>query len=249
MRVKDKVALVTGSSRGIGKQIALKLAAEGAKVAVNYPVAAEADNAEEVVAEIRELGQEAKAVKADVTKKEAVEDMISAIKEDWETIDIVVNNAGITRDTLIMRMKETDWQQVIDVNLTGAFNVIKAVTRTMMKQRSGKIINISSVVGLRGNAGQANYSASKAGLIGLTKSTAQEFAKRGINVNAVAPGFIETAMTDELSDQVVEEITDQIPMEDFGQPEDVANAVLFLASEEASYITGEVIRIDGGMAM
>lgn len=249
MRVKDKVALVTGSSRGIGKQIALKLAAEGAKVAVNYPVAAEADNAEEVVAEIRELGQEAKAVKADVTKKEAVEDMISAIKEDWETIDIVVNNAGITRDTLIMRMKETDWQQVIDVNLTGAFNVIKAVTRTMMKQRSGKIINISSVVGLRGNAGQANYSASKAGLIGLTKSTAQEFAKRGINVNAVAPGFIETAMTDELSDQVVEEITDQIPMENFGQPEDVANAVLFLASEEASYITGEVIRIDGGMAM
>ncbi|GAB6138438.1 3-oxoacyl-[acyl-carrier-protein] reductase [Halanaerobaculum tunisiense] len=249
MQVKDKIALITGSSRGIGKQIALKLASEGAKIVVNYPVESEADSAAQVVAEIEEQGSEAKAIKADVTEMEEVKEMVKEIKQEFGQLDILVNNAGITKDTLLMRMKEQDWDDVLEVNLKGAFNTTKAVTRLMMKQRSGSIINISSVVGLRGNAGQANYSASKAGLIGLTKSTARELAKRNVTVNAVAPGFIETAMTDELSEEVVENTIDEIPLADLGQPEDVADTVLFLASEAADYITGEVIRVDGGMAM
>ncbi|AGB41363.1 3-oxoacyl-(acyl-carrier-protein) reductase [Halobacteroides halobius DSM 5150] len=249
MRVKDKVALITGSSRGIGKQVALKLAREGAKIVVNYPLEAEAENAQQVVAEIEKLGAKATAIKADVTNLKEVKSMVKQTKKEYGSLDILVNNAGITKDTLLMRMKEKDWDAVLDVNLKGAFNATKAVSRLMMKQRSGRIINVSSVVGLMGNAGQANYSASKAGLIGLTKSTARELAKRGITVNAVAPGFIETAMTDELSDKVVKKMTDEIPMQEFGQPEDIADTILFLASDEARYITGEVIRIDGGMAM
>jgi 3-oxoacyl-[acyl-carrier protein] reductase len=249
MDLAGKKALVTGSSRGIGRQIALKLAGAGADIVVNYPVEAEADNAQQVAEEIQDLGQQAVAVKADVTDKDEVSGMIEEMKEEFETIDIVVNNAGITRDTLLLRMDEAAWRQVIDVNLTGAFNVTQEVLRTMMKQRSGRIINISSVVGLRGNAGQANYSASKAGLIGLTKSTAQELAKRGVTVNAVAPGFIKTAMTDELDEKTKQEIIDEVPMNELGDPEDVADTVLFLASGAARYVTGEVIRVDGGMAM
>ena len=249
MEVKDKVAIVTGSSRGIGKEIALKFAENGAKVVVNYPVDGEADNAEQLVAEIKDLGSEAVAIKADVTDSKEVKSLVKKTRKEFDRIDILVNNAGITRDKLLMRMKEEDWDSVLDVNLKGAFNTTKAVSRVMMKQRAGTVINVASVVGLMGNAGQANYSASKAGLIGFTKSVAREFAKRNITVNAVAPGFIETAMTDELSDKVVEEMTSNIPLEDFGQPEDVANAVLFLASDLSNYITGEVIRVDGGMAM
>ncbi|MGM0501970.1 MAG: 3-oxoacyl-[acyl-carrier-protein] reductase [Bacillota bacterium] len=249
MEVEDKVAIVTGSSRGIGKQIALKFAENGAKVVVNYPVDAEADSAQAVVEEIEQLSGTAIAVKADVTDAKEVKSMVKQTKKEFDKIDILVNNAGITRDKLLIRMREADWDSVLDVNLKGAFNTTKAVSRVMMKQREGTIINIASVVGLMGNAGQANYAASKAGLIGFTKSTAREMAKRNITVNAVAPGFIETAMTDELSDKVVAEMTDNIPLEEFGQPEDVANTVLFLASAAADYITGEVIRVDGGMAM
>ena len=249
MQIEDKVAIVTGSSRGIGREIALKFAENGAKVVVNYPVDAEAENAEAVADEVRDLGTEALAVKADVTDTKEVKGLIKETRKEFDKIDILVNNAGITRDKLLMRMREEDWDSVLDVNLKGAFNTTKAVSRVMMKQREGTIINIASVVGLMGNAGQANYSASKAGLIGFTKSVAREMAARNITVNAVAPGFIETAMTDELSDKVIDEMTDNIPLEDLGQPEDVANAVLFLASDAANYITGEVIRVDGGMAM
>ncbi|MFO7819699.1 MAG: 3-oxoacyl-[acyl-carrier-protein] reductase, partial [Halanaerobacter sp.] len=199
--------------------------------------------------EVKDLGSEAVAIKADVTDADEVKELVKETRNEFERIDILVNNAGITRDKLLIRMKEEDWDSVLDVNLKGAFNVTKAVSRVMMKQRAGKIVNIASVVGLMGNPGQANYSASKAGLIGLTKTVAREMASRNITVNAVAPGFIETAMTDELSDKVIEEMTGNIPLEDLGQPEDVANAVLFLASDAAKYITGEVIRVDGGMAM
>jgi len=249
MQIKDKVAIVTGSSRGIGREIALKFAKNGAKVVVNYPVDGEAENAEAVAEEIEDLGTEALVVKADVTDTKEVKGLIKETRKEFDKIDILVNNAGITRDKLLMRMREEDWDSVLDVNLKGAFNTTKAVSRVMMKQREGTIINIASVVGLMGNAGQANYAASKAGLIGFTKSVAREMAARNITVNAVAPGFIETAMTDELSDKVIAEMTDNIPLDDLGQPEDVANAVLFLASDTANYITGEVIRVDGGMAM
>ncbi|WP_018249677.1 3-oxoacyl-[acyl-carrier-protein] reductase [Orenia marismortui] len=249
MRLEGKVALVTGSSRGIGKAIALKLAQEGAKIVINYPFEGEAQNAEKVVKEIESIGSKAIAIEADVTDMKQVKAMVKETKAEFDSIDILVNNAGITRDTLLMRMKESDWDSVLTVNLKGAFNATKAVTRTMMKQRSGRIINISSVVGLMGNPGQANYSASKAGLIGFTKSVAKELATRGITVNAIAPGFIETAMTDELADKVVEEMIAAIPMKAFGQPEDIANTAIFLASDEARYITGEVIRVDGGMVM
>ncbi|TDX52096.1 3-oxoacyl-[acyl-carrier-protein] reductase [Orenia marismortui] len=249
MRLEGKVALVTGSSRGIGKAIALKLAQEGAKIVINYPFEGEAENAEKVVKEIESIGSKAIAIEADVTDMKQVKAMVKETKAEFNSIDILVNNAGITRDTLLMRMKESDWDSVLTVNLKGAFNATKAVTRTMMKQRSGRIINISSVVGLMGNPGQANYSASKAGLIGFTKSVAKELATRGITVNAIAPGFIETAMTDELADKVVDEMIAAIPMKAFGQPEDIANTAIFLASDEARYITGEVIRVDGGMVM
>lgn len=249
MQIKDEVAIITGSSRGIGRKIALKFAKNGAKVVVNYPVESEAENAEAVVEEVKELGSEAVAIKADVTDADEVKSLVKEVRKEFDKIDILVNNAGITRDKLLIRMKEEDWDSVLDVNLKGAFNATKAVSRVMMKQRGGKIVNIASVVGLMGNPGQANYSASKAGLIGLTKTVAREMASRNITVNAVAPGFIETAMTDELSDKVIEEMTGNIPLEDLGQPDDVANAVLFLASDAAKYITGEVIRVDGGMAM
>ncbi|PRX27456.1 3-oxoacyl-[acyl-carrier-protein] reductase [Orenia metallireducens] len=249
MKLKDKVAVVTGSSRGIGKAIALKLAKEGAKIVVNYPFAGEAENAQEVVDEIEALGGKAIALEADVTEMDQVKAMVKTITKELGSLDILVNNAGITRDTLLMRMKESDWDAVLNVNLKGAFNATKAVTRTMMKQKSGRIINMSSVVGLMGNVGQTNYAASKAGLIGFTKSVAKELATRGITVNAIAPGFIKTAMTDELPENVVEEMIAAIPMKEFGEVKDIANLVSFLASDEARYITGEVIRVDGGMVM
>jgi 3-oxoacyl-[acyl-carrier protein] reductase len=249
MRLKDKVAVVTGSSRGIGKAIALKLAKEGATIVINYPFAGEAENAQEVVGEIEALGGKAIAIEADVTDMDQVKDMVKATTKELGSLDILINNAGITRDTVLMRMKESDWDAVLTVNLKGAFNATKAVTRTMMKQKSGRIINMSSVIGLVGNTGQANYAASKAGLIGFTKSVAKELATRGITVNAIAPGFIKTAMTDELPENVVEEMIAAIPMKEFGEVEDIANLVAFLASDEARYITGEVIRVDGGMVM
>ena len=249
MKIEDEVAIITGSSRGIGREIALKFAEQGAKVVVNYPVADEAENAEQVVKEVKDIGAEARAIQADVTEMDEVKSLVKKTREEFDKIDILVNNAGITRDKLLIRMREEDWDSVLDVNLKGAFNATKAVSKVMMKQRSGKIVNIASVVGLMGNPGQTNYSASKAGLIGFTKSVAREMAARNITVNAVAPGFIETAMTDELSEKVIEEMTGNIPLEELGQPEDVANAVLFLASDASEYITGEVIRVDGGMAM
>ncbi len=249
MNFADKVALVTGSSRGIGKVIALQLAQNGADVVVNYPFEGEKESAEEVVAEIKELGSNAIAIEADVTDAKQVKQMLKEVKSEFGTLNILVNNAGITKDKLLLRMKEEDWQNVLDVNLTGAFNVTKSALRLLMRAEEPRIINISSVVGLMGNAGQANYSASKAGLIGFTKSTAKEIAKKGVTVNAVAPGFIETAMTDQLKDSVVEQMIAAIPANEFGQAEDVANTVLFLASSQAQYITGEVIRVDGGMTM
>lgn len=249
MGLNDKVAVVTGSSRGIGKAIALSLAKQGASVVVNYPVEAEKENAQKVVDKIKDLGQEAITVKANVVQLAEVKEMMDQVKNEFGSIDILVNNAGITNDNLLLRMKEEDWDSVIDVNLKGVFNCTKAVTKIMMKQRSGKIINIASVVGRMGNAGQANYSASKAGVIGLTKSTAKELASRGITANAVAPGFIQSKMTDELSEEVKEEMLEAIPLDEFGTPEDVANVVSFLASDKADYITGQVINVAGGMVM
>lgn len=245
--LQNKVALVTGGSRGIGRSIALKLAEKGAKVAVNY--AGRKDAADETVEMIRQNGGEAIAIQANVANPEEVQEMVKQVIETYGSLDILVNNAGITRDNLIMRMKENDWDEVVNTNLKGVFNCTKAVTRQMMKQRKGRIINISSVVGVLGNAGQANYVAAKAGVIGLTKSTAKELATRNITVNAVAPGFIETEMTDELDNSLKEEMLKQIPLATFGQPEDVANAVVFLASDDSKYITGQTIHVNGGMAM
>ncbi|MCT4606378.1 MAG: 3-oxoacyl-[acyl-carrier-protein] reductase [Marinisporobacter sp.] len=247
MNLTGKTAIVTGGSRGIGKAIALKLADLGANIVVNYT--SNAEKAEEVVKMIKDMGKDAIALKADVSNSEEVQNFIKEVEEKFETIDILVNNAGITKDTLLMKMKEEDWDRVIAINLKGTYNCTKAVTRKMMKQRSGKIVNVASVVGVTGNAGQANYAASKAGVIGFTKSIAKELGIRGINVNAVAPGFIETDMTEVLSDKVKEEIMKNIPMKKLGKVEDVANAVAFLCSEEASYVTGQVLNIDGGMAM
>ncbi|MGM0471194.1 MAG: 3-oxoacyl-[acyl-carrier-protein] reductase [Bacillota bacterium] len=249
MDLTNQVAVVTGSSRGIGRAIALAYAQAGAKVAVNYPVEAEAENAEKVVSEIEDLGAEAVAIQANVAELSEAKSMMSTVKDKFGAVDIVVNNAGITRDNLLLRMKEEDWDAVIDVNLKGVFNCTKAVTKIMMKQRSGKIINIASVVGRMGNAGQANYSASKAGVIGFTKSIARELASRGIQANAIAPGFINSKMTEELSDEVTEKMLDEIPLDKFGEPEDVANLALFLASEKSDYITGQVINVDGGILM
>jgi 3-oxoacyl-[acyl-carrier protein] reductase len=245
--LKDKVALVTGASRGIGRAIALSLAEAGADVVINY--SGNEAKANEVVAEIEKMGRRALAIRANVAEFAQVEQMVEQVLSHYGKLDILVNNAGITRDNLIMRMKEEDWDLVIDTNLKGVFNCIKAVTRPMMKQRSGRIINISSVVGVMGNAGQANYVAAKAGVIGLTKSTAKELASRGITVNAVAPGFIETDMTDVLGENVREELMKLIPLSRLGKPEDVAHLVRFLASSGADYITGQVIHVDGGMAM
>ncbi len=243
---KDKVAVVTGASRGIGRSISLALAAEGAKIiAVDLNI----EDTEKVAQEIRVLGAEALAVQGNVTVAEDAERMIDAAVEKFGRVDILVNNAGITRDGLLLRMKDDDWDAVLGVNLKGAFICSRAAAKVMAKQRSGRIINIASVVGQMGNAGQANYCASKAGLIGLTKSNARELAKRNITVNAVAPGFIATAMTDALSEKVREELAAQIPLERLGTAEDIANAVVFLAAERSGYITGQVIGVNGGMYM
>ncbi|EKN63845.1 3-oxoacyl-[acyl-carrier-protein] reductase [Schinkia azotoformans] len=242
-----KVALVTGASRGIGREIAIELAEAGAKVAVNYS-GSEA-KANEVVDQIKAAGGEAFAIQANVSNTESVEAMVKEVISQFGALDILVNNAGITRDNLLMRMKEEEWDAVINTNLKGVFICTKAVTRQMMKQRKGRIINIASIVGVCGNPGQANYVAAKAGVIGLTKTTAKELASRNITVNAIAPGFITTDMTDELPEDIKNEMLKQIPLAQFGSPSDIANVVRFLAADESSYITGQTIHVDGGMVM
>jgi 3-oxoacyl-[acyl-carrier protein] reductase len=241
-----KVAMVTGSAQGIGKAIGLLFARNGADIAVSD---VNIEKAEETAREIQALGRRAMAIKSDVSRLDEVEKMVQAVLEQFGRIDILINNAGIARDKLILRMTEEDWDAVLDINLKGTFNCTKAVIRHMSKQRSGKIVNIASVVGEMGNAGQANYSASKAGVIGLTKTVAREFAQRGINVNAIAPGYIRTPMTDALPEKAKEELKGMIPMERLGQPEDVAEAALFLVSEASSYITGQVLNVNGGIYM
>lgn len=247
MKLDGKVAIVTGASRGIGKEIALALAKEGAHIIVNY--SGSVDKANEVAEEIRAIGREAEAVKCNVAGANSVQEMVKATIEKFGKLDILVNNAGITRDNLLMRMKEEEWDDVINTNLKGVFLCTKAVTRQMMKQRSGRIINIASIVGVMGNAGQANYVAAKAGVIGLTKTTARELASRGITVNAIAPGFITTDMTDQLDEEVKEAMLKQIPLSKFGSGQDIAKAALFLASDDANYITGQTLHVDGGMVM
>ena len=243
----SKVALITGATRGIGKQIALTLAQEGYDIAINYRT--ENEELETAKKEIEEKNVKCLAVQGDVSNYDDCERLVKEVIEYFGTIDVLVNNAGITKDTLLMRMKKEDFEQVLNVNLVGTFNVTKNVVPYMMKARTGRIINISSVVGIAGNAGQANYAASKAGIIGFTKSLAKELASRNILVNAVAPGFIETSMTDVLKDEIKEEIAKNIPLKRMGKPEDVAKVVKFLASEDSSYITGQVINVDGGMLM
>lgn len=245
--LKGKCAIVTGAAKGIGKAIALKLASLGVNIVLNYRSSEE--KAIETENEIKALGVEVLRVKGDISNISDVENLINTAKENFGKIDIMVNNAGITKDTLILRMKEEDFDSVINVNLKGVFNCLKTITPVMVKQREGKIINLSSVVGLSGNAGQVNYAASKAGVIGMTKSLAKEVGARGITVNAVAPGFIETDMTEVLGDKFKEEAKKAIPLKRLGKPEDVANVVAFLASEDANYITGQVIQVDGGMVM
>jgi 3-oxoacyl-[acyl-carrier protein] reductase len=243
--LQDKVAIVTGASRGIGKAIALSLAAEGASVAVNYANSSTA--AEAVVAEIMAMGGQAIALQADVSQPEAVESFVKAVMEKWGKIDVLVNNAGITKDTLLLRMGLEEWQAVINLNLTGVFLCTKAISKIMLKQKSGRIINIASVAGQMGNPGQANYSAAKAGVIGFTKTVAKEMAPRGITVNAVAPGFIATDMTEDLK---ADDILKFIPLGRYGQPEEVAGMVCFLAANPAAaYITGQTFNVDGGMVM
>ncbi|WP_105979615.1 3-oxoacyl-[acyl-carrier-protein] reductase [Staphylococcus simulans] len=243
----SKSALVTGASRGIGRSIALQLAEEGYNVAVNY--AGNKDKAEAVVAEIKDKGVEAFAIQADVANPDEVKDMIQEVVKQFGSLDVLVNNAGITRDNLLMRMKEQEWDDVINTNLKGVFNCIQKATRQMMKQRSGAIINLSSVVGAVGNPGQANYVATKAGIIGLTKTAARELASRNITVNAVAPGFIVSDMTDALNDDLKDQMKSQIPLGRFGEDTDIANTVAFLASDKAKYITGQTIHVNGGMFM
>ncbi|MEB3214034.1 MAG: 3-oxoacyl-[acyl-carrier-protein] reductase [Leptolyngbyaceae bacterium] len=241
----DKVALVTGASRGIGRAIALALAACGAKVVVNYASSAQA--AEEVVAEIQTMGTEAIALKADVSNAEEIDELFKAVMDKWGRIDVLVNNAGITRDTLLLRMKPEDWQRVMDLNLTGVFLCTRLAAKIMLKQKSGRIINIASVSGLMGNPGQANYSAAKAGVVGFTKTVAKELATRGVTVNAVAPGFIATDMTQDVK---AEEILKFIPLGRYGTADEVAGLVRFLAADPAAaYITGQTINVDGGMVM
>ncbi|HDH5968738.1 TPA: 3-oxoacyl-[acyl-carrier-protein] reductase [Staphylococcus aureus] len=242
-----KSALVTGASRGIGRSIALQLAEEGYNVAVNY--AGSKKKAEAVVEEIKAKGVDSFAIQANVADADEVKAMIKEVVSQFGSLDVLVNNAGITRDNLLMRMKEQEWDDVIDTNLKGVFNCIQKATPQMLRQRSGAIINLSSVVGAVGNPGQANYVATKAGVIGLTKSAARELASRGITVNAVAPGFIVSDMTDALSDELKEQMLTQIPLARFGQDTDIANTVAFLASDKAKYITGQTIHVNGGMYM
>ncbi|KKB39308.1 3-oxoacyl-[acyl-carrier-protein] reductase [Bacillus thermotolerans] len=247
MKLEGKTALVTGASRGIGRAVALELAREGARVIVNYSGSEE--KAKQVVEDIKAIGREAIAVKCNVADSEEVADMFKQALEAFGKVDILVNNAGITRDNLLMRMKEEEWDAVINTNLKGVFLCTKTATRPMMKQRSGRIINIASVVGVSGNPGQANYVAAKAGVIGLTKTTAKELAPRGITVNALAPGFITTDMTDALPEENKEALLSQIPLGRLGDPEDIAKAAAFLASDDAGYITGQTIHVNGGMVM
>lgn len=242
--LEGKAAIVTGASRGIGRAICLKLAEAGADIA-GIDIAA--DGLEETAGQVREAGVQFLALQADVSQFDQLREAASKANETFGHVDVLVNNAGITRDSLLIRMSAEDWDKVLAINLTGAFNGIKAVARTMAKQRSGRIVNIASTVGLTGNPGQANYSASKAGLIGLTKTAARELASRNVNVNAVAPGFIVTPMTDQLSEEVRQASLAQIPLGRLGQPEDVAGAVLFLAGPDSAYVTGQVIVVDGGM--
>ena len=246
-RLEGKIALVTGGGRGIGAAIARKLAEEGAAVIINYSHSEAA--AKEVADEIMEKGGQAETVGCDVSDMKAVDAMIKSIIKEHGRLDILVNNAGITRDNLMMRMSEEEFDDVIRTNLKGCFCCIKSVSRYMLKQRSGRIINISSVVGLHGNGGQANYAASKAGIIGLTKSAAKELASRGITVNAIAPGFIKTDMTDVLPEEVKNKMLSDIPLGSFGETEDIAGTVLFLSLDDARYITGQVISVDGGMSI
>lgn len=245
--LEGKKALVTGASRGIGRSIAIALAEAGADVAINYSGSEAA--AVETARAVEALGRRAIVIKANVGKADEFEAMVKEVIEQFGAVDILVNNAGITRDNLIMRMKEDEFDQVIETNLKGVFNGIKAVTRSMMKQRSGRIINISSVVGVLGNPGQANYVAAKAGVIGLTKASARELASRGITVNCVAPGFIQTEMTDKLPEEMRQSLAGQIPLARLGDPSDIANAVRFLASDASAYMTGQTVHVDGGMYM
>ncbi|MFC4354422.1 3-oxoacyl-[acyl-carrier-protein] reductase [Chryseomicrobium palamuruense] len=247
MSLSGKVAVVTGASRGIGRSIALHLAEKGAKVVVNYS-GSEA-KAKEVVENIKSAGGEAIAVQASVASADDVTRLMKETMDQFGSIDILVNNAGITRDNLLMRMKDDEWEDVISTNLKGVYLTTKAVARQMMKQRKGRIINVSSIVGATGNPGQTNYVAAKAGVIGMTKSVAQELASRGITVNAVAPGFIETEMTEQLPEDIKSAMLAQIPLQHFGKPEDIAAAIEFLASDEAGYITGQTLHVNGGMYM
>lgn len=245
--LEGKIALVTGAAKGIGRAIALAMAAEGATVAVNYNGSRE--RAEQTLAEIKALGADGMIWQCDVADTAAADQMVKEVIKTYGRLDILVNNAGINRDNLIMRMSEADFDAVIRTNLKGCFNTIRAASRQLLKQRSGRIINISSVSGVLGNVGQANYSASKAGIIGLTKTMAREMASRGVTVNAIAPGFVDTDMTEKLSDSVKQAAAAQIPLGHFGKPEDIANMAVYLASEKAAYITGQVINVDGGMAI
>ena len=245
--LEGRIAVVTGASRGIGKAIALELASKGATVIINYNGSKE--RAELVQKEIEEKGGVAKAVQCNVADFDECENFIKEVIDEYGKIDILVNNAGITKDGLIMKMSEADFDDVINTNLKGTFNTIRFASRQMMKQRKGRIVNMTSVVGISGNAGQANYASSKAGVIGLTKSMAKELASRGVTVNAVAPGFIETEMTDVLSDEVKEATRKMIPLGKYGKPENIAKAVAFLVSDDAEYITGQVVQVDGGMAI
>ncbi|MEN8264748.1 MAG: 3-oxoacyl-[acyl-carrier-protein] reductase [Nitrospirota bacterium] len=246
MRLKGKNALITGAAQGIGKSIALSMAKEGANVCI---ADVNTESAENTAAEINALGVKGIAIGIDVSKQESVSEAFGTFTNELGSLDILINNAGITKDTIIMRMKEEDWDAVLNINLKGSFLCCKEAVKLMAKKRSGKIISISSVVAFMGNPGQANYSSSKAGLIGLTKTIAREYAGRGIRANAVAPGFIQTAMTDVLSDDVKNQMKSNIPLGQFGTPEDVTNAVIFLASNESDYITGQVIHVNGGMYM
>lgn len=246
MILKDKVSVITGAARGIGKEIALKLAREGSKIVICDIDRDELKNAQE---EITKLGVDVMAVAVDVSSFQQVTEFINNVLDKFQKIDILINNAGITRDKLLLRMEEKDWDSVLAINLKGAFNLIKAVSRPMLKQRAGVIVSMASIIGLMGNPGQANYAASKAGLIALTKTVAKELGSKGIRANAIAPGYIKTKMTDELSDSVKEGMLKMIPLGELGTTEDIANLVLFLCSPQSRYITGQVIQVDGGMLM